>query len=108
MKNKLALHDETKGNRFRVTVEGELDMDSSPSLLDVIRKGLGQSTVEIHLEGVTYIDSSGIAVLVHGYKLARRKGVEYEILDPSKQVMAVIQLSQLHNFFTIRSSEPPA
>lgn len=91
--------------RLRLSVSGDLDLESSPRLLSAIKDGLeGARSVEVGLTGVGYLDSSGVAVLIHGYKLAHRDGIEFVILDPSTQVMAVIELSQLQQFFTIRSS----
>jgi anti-sigma B factor antagonist len=97
---------EGDGGQCRISVSGELDMNSSPQLLQAIRKAIPQSSaLEIRLQGVDYVDSSGIAVLVQGYKLAHKQGVEFAIYDPSPQVLAVIELSQLQQFFTIRGPE---
>ena len=43
-----------------------------------------------------------------GLKLAQAKGVGYVLLDPSPKVSAVIELSQLHNFFDIEISSGDA
>jgi anti-sigma B factor antagonist len=78
-------------------------MESSPRLLESIRAALKEAaSLELDLKEVAYIDSSGVAVLVQGLKLARKGKVEYSILDPSPGVMAVIHLSQLADFFTIK------
>jgi len=90
---------------LRITVTGDVDMDSSPRLLEAIRAGLKEArSLQLELKEVGYMDSSGIAVLVQGVKLSRREKARYAILDPSPQVMAVIQLSQLADFFAIERS----
>ena len=89
-------------SEFRLLiVSGELDMDSATRLIDSIRGALkGISKLKIDLRDVAYVDSSGIAVLIQGYKLALKKSVEYILRDPSPQVMSVIELSQLEDFFS--------
>lgn len=85
-----------------VTVGGEVDMDSSPRLLEAIQTGLRQNRSQVvDLAGVSYIDSSGIAVLVQGLRAARKRNLELRLREPSKQVTAVLRLAQLLQLFTI-------
>ena len=108
MKKKLELRTETDADRTRISVRGDLDMDSSPQLLEAIRHGLkNTSGIAVELRDVGYIDSSGIAVLVHGFKLARKESLNFRIVDPSPQVMSVMQLSQLDQFFSIERPDAP-
>ena len=89
-----------------IRLKGDLDMESSPRLIETVRKSIkGAAGVTIDLKEVGYVDSSGIAVLVQGYKLANKQKVEFTLLDPSAQARAVIELSQLHKFFKIVESE---
>lgn len=102
---------ETQGGESRSTiiVRGDLDMDSSPRLLEAIRTALKRATdLDVELSRVDYVDSSGIAVLIQGYKLALRHAVAFALLDPSPQMMAVIRLSQLESFFAIKLSSGEA
>ena len=86
-------------------VEGEVDLDSSPRLLTAIEDSLKDpAPLKVDLSRVTYVDSSGVAVLIQGYKLALKKSIKYLLLDPSPQVNAVIELSQLQDFFTFEFS----
>ena len=105
MRRTLAISTRGGEGVLRISASGEVDMDSSPRLLEAIRAGLKDSPrVELDLKEVGYMDSSGIAVLVQGLKLARRLKADYSILDPSPQVMAVIELSQLADFFAVKRS----
>ncbi len=91
-----------------LSISGEVDMDSSSRVLQAIREGLGRSSsLKLDLRGVDYIDSSGIAVLIQGLKIARRDNSEYSyvLLDVSPQVMSVIELSQLGDLFDFETSE---
>jgi anti-sigma B factor antagonist len=83
-----------------IVVKGDVDMDTSPDLRDELKRALkGVETIRLDLKGVGYIDSSGIAVLITGYRLAQKSKVKFCILEPSPQVKAVIELSQLQRFF---------
>ncbi len=95
------------GSRI-LTISGEVDMESSPRVLQAIREGLsGSSSLKLDLRGVDYIDSSGIAVLIQGLKIARRGNSEYSYVlrDVSPQVLSVIELSQLRDLFEFETSE---
>ncbi len=95
------------GSRI-LSISGEVDMDSSSRVLQAIREGLGRaSSLKLDLRGVNYIDSSGIAVLIQGLKIARRDNSEYSyvLLDVSPQVMSVIELSQLGDLFDFETTE---
>jgi len=101
----LELHVEDHPGYRILEVAGEVDMSSSISLRDELRKSLnGTRVLKVDLSGVHYLDSSGIAVLIQGFKWARRKEIEYRLLDPSKQVTDVIKLAMLQTFFTIEKS----
>ena len=89
-----------EGETRALAVEGEVDMHSSPQLMEAIRGALSEGkTVAVDLSAVTYIDSAGIAVLIQGLKAAKRSGLGYRLRSPSARVMSVIALSQLEDFF---------
>lgn len=58
----------------------------------------------LHLADVTFIDSSGIAVLIEGLKWSRERGLPYVLVALPSAVKMVIELARLENFFTITGS----
>ena len=56
-------------------LQGRVDIDSSPNLRDhllaMLRKPSPPETIIIDLKQVSYIDTSGIATLIEGLKIAR-------------------------------------
>ncbi len=100
------------GSFHVVSVSGRLTLDTSPALLDEFRQVLRHAhqnhQLKVLLQEVDYIDSSGISVLIQGLKMAQDKSVDYVLRNPSPKVRAVIELSQLDNFFTIENSEEGA
>ena len=106
MSRELSLSVATEDGQHVVAAAGELDMDSSPRLLQAIKDAVGAGVgVRLDLSGVSYIDSSGIAVLIQGLKIARRASVGYALVNPAPQVMSVIELSQLRDFFPIEVAD---
>lgn len=88
-----------------ISVSGRLTIDTTPVLLAELRKMVRRASgIKVNLRQVEYLDSSGISVLIQGLKLAQEHSVDYILLDPSPKVQAVIELSQLHNFFQIETS----
>ena len=91
-----------------LSIRGEVDMESSPRVLQAIREGLSRARgLNLDLREVDYIDSSGIAVLIQGLKIARRRNSEYPYVlrDVSPQVLSVIELSQLVELFDFETTE---
>ncbi|MCP3961857.1 MAG: STAS domain-containing protein [bacterium] len=93
------------GTFHLMSVHGRLTIDTSPDFVDEIRRVVRKAShLKVNLADVAYVDSSGISVLIQGLKLAQERSVDYTLLNPSPKVQAVIELSQLHNFFNIESS----
>ncbi len=102
---KLEVTTQDQGGVRTLVVKGDVDMDSSPELRDELKRSMkGATAVRLDLKGVGYIDSSGIAVLITGFRLAQKAKVQFRLLDPSPQVKAVIELSQLQTFFPIETT----
>ena len=57
----------------RVTVSGEIDVATSPQLRDQLSSLLanGARDITLEFEGVSFVDSSGLGVLVGTYKRLR-------------------------------------
>jgi anti-sigma B factor antagonist len=56
------------------------------------------------LAEVTFIDSSGIAVLIEGLKWSRERNLPYVLVALPAAVQMVIELARLENFFTIAAN----
>ncbi len=88
-----------------ISVRGRLTIDTTPELLAELKQVVRHASgIKVNLQQVDYLDSSGISVLIQGLKLAQDHSLDYTLLDPSPKVRAVIELSQLHNFFQIETS----
>jgi anti-sigma B factor antagonist len=85
-----------------VVVLGEVDMESSPRLLQALQHQVARSPrTVVDLAGVRYMDSAGVAVLVQGLRAAMRRGQQFVLRAPSAPVSAVLDLAQLRQLFRI-------
>ena len=86
-----------------LTVTGDINMTTSPrmraALIDVA-SGRPEEVV-VDLEGVTYIDSSGIATLVEALQRARREGRRLVLRGLRESIRAVFRLARLDEVFII-------
>ena len=100
----LTIDNEQSPNGSLIRVTGEVDLYSSPELRKAILKAVKEvrGDLAIDLEGVTYIDSSGIATLVEGLRSAREHGTGLALVAPSRAVMQVLELARLDSVFEVR------
>jgi anti-sigma B factor antagonist len=92
-----------------VAVHGELDIDGAPELravlVDAIDEHPGQPVV-VDLEGVGFIDSAGLSVLLGGLERARDAGGDLTLVATGQGVLKVLELTGLTRVFEIQSSRP--
>ena len=97
----VALHDRTV-----VRLEGELDAYSAPALaacLDDLANG-GVTAIVVDLAKVTFIDSTGLGVLVAGYNAATERGGTVELVASDPRVVRVLEMTSLDQLFTVHAS----
>jgi anti-sigma B factor antagonist len=76
-----------------LTPEGELDLITVPELEQRLVDALEAGDTVLELSRVSFIDSTGIALLVSISALARERGVRLELRDPSPHVERLIKLT---------------
>lgn len=68
----------------------------------------GQKKIVLDLEGVTYVDSSGVGQLVGALTTARNQGGTVKLLAPTKQVRELLKIVKLDTVFDIHEYEAAA
>ena len=89
----------------RITL-GEGSVVLRDSIRDLI--GKGQKKILLNLGDVTYIDSSGIGELVSAFTAVRREGGELKLLNLTKKVHDLLQITKLYTVFDIKDDEATA
>jgi anti-sigma B factor antagonist len=94
-----------------VDMSGRITLgEGSVILRDTIRDliGKGQKRILLNLGDVTYIDSSGIGELVSAFTAVRREGGELKLLNLTKKVHDLLQITKLYTVFDIKDDETAA
>jgi anti-sigma B factor antagonist len=94
-----------------VAVHGELDFDRAPSLRLALIEAIDQNPgrpVVVDLDGVDFIDSAGLGVLVGGLKRARSHAGELVLVATGRSVIRALELTGLTRVFEIHPSREAA
>ena len=84
--------------------------EGSVQLRDAIR-GLiskGQKNILLNLGDVNYIDSSGLGELVSAFTTAKNQQADVKLLNLTKKVHDLLQLTKLYTVFDIKDDEASA
>jgi anti-sigma B factor antagonist len=84
--------------------------EGSVILRDTVRDLLakGQKKLLLNLGEVTYIDSSGIGELVSAFTTVRNQGGELKLLNLTKKVHDLLQITKLYTVFDVKEEESSA
>jgi anti-sigma B factor antagonist len=84
--------------------------EGSVQLRDAVRDliGKGQKNILVNLGDVNYIDSSGLGELVSAYTTARNQTAKLKLLNLTKKVHDLLQLTKLYTVFDIYDDEASA
>jgi anti-sigma B factor antagonist len=94
-----------------VDMSGRITLgEGSVVLRDTIRDliGKGSKKILLNLGDVTYIDSSGIGELVSAFTAVRRENGELKLLNLTKKVHDLLQITKLYTVFDIKDDEATA
>jgi anti-anti-sigma factor len=101
----LSLSTDRAGVRAVVTVKGELDAYSAPSLEEETSRLLADNISELVLDlsGTRFLDSSGLrAILTAQRRLADREG-RLALRGPSEPVRRLLDITGLTDHFVVES-----
>ncbi len=101
---------ETKNGLTVCYIEGEIDINTSPSVKKAFDKLISSKTPKIivSLSKVTYVDSSGLATLVEILKNMRSYGGRLRLSDMSSKIKSLFEITKLEKLFEIMADEKEA
>ncbi len=94
-----------------IDLDGRITLgDGSALLRDLIHEnvGNGHKKLLLNLAGVNYLDSTGLGELVSGYRFVKSQGGELKLLNLSKKVSDLLQITKLYAVFDIHNDEAQA
>jgi anti-sigma B factor antagonist len=89
----------------RITL-GEGSVQLRDAVRDLLSKG--SKYILLNLGDVNYIDSSGIGELVSAYTTVRNQGGELKLLNLTKKVHDLLQITKLYTVFDVKDDEATA
>jgi anti-sigma B factor antagonist len=94
-----------------VDLSGRITLGEGSTILrDIVREMIakGNKKILLNLGDVTYIDSSGIGELVSAFTTVRNGGGELKLLNLTKKVHDLLQITKLYTVFDIKDDEANA
>lgn len=94
-----------------VDVSGRITVgEDNVMLREVVRQLVeaGHKKIAMNLHDVGYVDSSGLGELVKTYTSVRNQGGQLKLVNPSKRVHDLLQMTKLSAVFAIEADEASA
>jgi len=94
-----------------VDLSGRITLgEGSVVLRDTVRDlaSKGHKQILLNLGDVTYIDSSGIGELVSAFTTIRNQGGDLKLLNLTKKVHDLLQITKLYTVFDVKDDEAAA
>lgn len=84
-----------------VAPTGRLDVAGAPSLREAVSEAVrtGSPRVVIDMEGISFVDSTGLGSVIAALKQVRSKEGELRLAAPNQQVRVVLELTTLDRVF---------
>ncbi len=84
--------------------------EASSTFRDTIRElvGKGEKKLLLNLAEVSYIDSSGIGELVSAYTTVTNQGGQLKLLNLTKRIQDLLQITKLYTVFEVFDNEAAA
>ncbi len=100
-----------EGQALILTIQGDIDLHNSPGLrtdlLDLLAKTKPTKLV-LNLQGVQYMDSSAVAVLVEALQKLRKASGKVFLCGLQPRVKGLLEIARLDTIFVVVNAEADA
>lgn len=98
----LSLATASRGAHAVLSVAGEVDVSSAPALQDKLAELVeGNAPTVVDLTGVTFIDSTGLGVLVGARNRSAELGRSISVVADSDRVLKLFRITGLDGVFDV-------
>lgn len=111
LKGNLDLDEAIDGSTLLIRPRGEIDLSVADALrlkLDNLIEDYSVKNLIINLSGISFIDSSGLGVMLGRYKKLSSHGGRVLLVSPAPQVRRILELSGILNIMQECSGEAEA
>jgi len=101
---------QVKDKTHVIEVNGEIDVYTSPKVKEAINALIeeGSYFLAVNLEGVRYIDSTGLGVLIGALKKVREHDGNITLVCTNPQIKKIFNITGLVKIFSISKTEEEA
>ncbi len=100
----LTIETSDHGDATLVVLRGELDIATSPQLRDELVGVIADGRrIVVDLEGLDFIDSVGLGILVSGLKRSRSAGGDLELVCANRVILQPLELTGLDQTFKLHA-----
>jgi anti-sigma B factor antagonist len=99
-----------EGVRTVITVHGEIDVYTAPSLRERLNElvASGHYDLVVDMAGVDFLDSTGLGVLVGGLKRVKSHEGALRLVCDQEKILKVFRITGLTKVFPIHATLPEA
>ncbi len=108
MANNLTIEDTQHGDFPVIDVRGEIDLATAPTLAAHLSDGDHGSTTILDLSGVSFIDSTGLRVLLSAHEEATTAGGRLVIIAEDGPVTKLFSITGVDDLLLLRESRDAA
>ena len=104
MKYSVSIEPHSDGDALIIHLQGELDHHSADKLRKDIDGELNNQDIKccvIDMTGVSFMDSSGLGVLLGRYKLISSRGGTMSIRNPNKTIDRILKMSGIYSIVEV-------
>jgi stage II sporulation protein AA (anti-sigma F factor antagonist) len=107
--SELVTHTETTDSTTVVSVVGEVDLVSCDALRHALDGALGTSSrTVVDLTDLSFIDSSGLSVLVEAHRKARDAGGVFVVRNATPMLKRLLDITRLDTLLVLETSPTEA
>ena len=99
---------EMKNNQLKIYISGEIDHHSAVSVradIDAMIFEQRPKRLILDLSEISFMDSSGLGLIMGRYALMQKLGGEFSVVNPSSRVQKIFELSGLGRIIKIENVE---
>lgn len=102
----LAVESRTQGDWAILDVAGEVDVFTAPKLRERLVQLIdqGHDKIVVNLDGVGFMDSTGLGTLVGGLKRMKERGGVMPLVCANRPVLRILTITGLDAVFSIHDS----
>ncbi|HEY0000286.1 MAG TPA: STAS domain-containing protein [Actinoplanes sp.] len=89
---------ERAGDTITVVPQGDIGMETTAVMREVLRQVVeshDRGQIDVDMRAVTFLDSTGLGMLVAAHRAAAAKGVDLLLREPGPVVGMVLQIANL-------------